>query len=65
MHTGFPQVEGGQRDPREMGCHKVGIGKFPNPHCLHLIFVFISYFFYFFYLPSYFYYIKINIFHNK
>ena len=21
-HTGFPQVDGGQRDPREMGCHK-------------------------------------------
>ena len=20
-HTGFPQVDGGQRDPREMGCH--------------------------------------------
>ena len=21
-HTGFPQVDGGQRDPREMGRHK-------------------------------------------
>ena len=22
-HTGFPQVDGGQRDPREMGRHKL------------------------------------------
>ena len=21
-HTGFSQVDGGQRDPREMGCHR-------------------------------------------
>ena len=24
-HTGFPQVDGGQRDPREMGRHIVSI----------------------------------------
>ena len=24
-HTGFSQVDGGQRDPREMGCHKSNI----------------------------------------
>ena len=23
-HTGFPQVDGGQRDPRELGRHKGG-----------------------------------------
>ena len=32
-HTGFPQVDGGQRDPREMGRHNVSGGDIKMEHC--------------------------------
>ena len=27
MRHRFPQVDGGQRDPRDLGCHRIYVGK--------------------------------------
>ena len=32
-HTGFPQVDGGQRDPRESGRHNSANDMDPQPCC--------------------------------